>query len=137
MRWKWWSVAVGWSSARRLAEAPEAWLRGGYLPWLLSRRRVVPTWAWINPAAHLERGALEQLAASRPGAANGWGLTCYLAGELIAAADRDGVDVRVLQHDRLVPLELELLRREGTDRAPRRAELASMVVAALGAPAHS
>ena len=74
--------------------------------------RYVPPWTVVAALAHCDRRRLGELRDLPPTAlAQSWRATlAYLATELAARAGTDA-ELRRLQHDVLVPLELELLDR--------------------------
>lgn len=95
----------------RLVEECSAFLAGRFSDELVRRSRPRPSWSWLNQLAHgtvvdLERCA--GLLATQP-PKDQWALaTAFLAGELLAAAER-GPSLQTLRNEVLVPLELDLV----------------------------
>lgn len=91
----------------------DAFLAGRYAEWALARRQAVPAWAWVNQVAHGSRDDLETLARSDDIAASPadrvvWhAATVFLAKEVLGVAG-DDTDLRRVQQEALVPVELQL-----------------------------
>jgi hypothetical protein len=112
----------------RILPELEALLRGTYVEYLERRGHHVPPWAWINLLAHGSEDALRRAARTRRRRffnVDGWRhARGYLAGEVIAAAQRAG-SLREIQTTVLIPLELEHLsappaRRTRRQRSPHK-----------------
>lgn len=104
-----------WRRGRRreeLALECEAFLTGRCFDSLCEiHARRCPDWAWVNVLAHADRAELERLATLRTSGRDPLALLSYLADEVLLTAGLDESRLRILQHDRLVPLELLLLHR--------------------------
>ena len=89
-----------------------AFLGGRYAVWLAEHGRRVPTWAWLNQAAHAPHFDLAIAAVVEPleGAAAAWQVAQHtIALEVMSSvADREELDE--LRREVLVPLELDLAR---------------------------
>lgn len=93
-----------------MATECEAFLAGRYHELLTGNRgQALPGWAWINPLAHADYAELERLANLSPGPDDPLAFLSYLADEVLLRTSGDDVALRRIQHDGLVPLELELL----------------------------
>jgi len=104
-----------WRRGRRcdrsqMAEECQAFLAGRYhesLPG--NRKQALPGWAWINPLAHADYDELDRLANLSPSPDDPLAFLSYLADEVLLRTSGDGVVLRRIQHDSLIPLELDLL----------------------------
>lgn len=120
---------------RRVDVVPEleALLAGTYVEYLERRGQRVPPWAWINLLAHGTEAALRSAAQPRRAPildVNVWRhARCYLAGEVLAAADRTG-SLRAVQARVLVPLELAHMTAHPS-RRNRPGQWAAWVLAAV------
>jgi len=104
----------------------EALLTGHYFDLLTKdRRRAVPGWVWVNPLAHAEQAELERLAQLRTSPHDPLAFLSYLADEVLLGTGREESVLQRVQHDRLVPLELDLLR--STTIVPDRPTLARII----------
>ena len=119
-----------------VAEA-EAFLNGTYARYMESSNGNVPCWAWLNGIAHGSEDELVTLAGGcsrRVQSAGGrttWSqMVSFLAADLLTLARAKGQSVARLQHDVLVPLELDLAR-EGRQRRLGPADVVSITLAAL------
>ena len=116
--------SAGTVGATGLAEECEAYLCGSFAELQGSRRKPVEAWAWVNRVAHAEPGQLRALASGasawwRPGVGRGRFRERYwrravsdIARELLNLAGENPKAVRRLQVRALIPLELELARRD-------------------------
>jgi hypothetical protein len=88
----------------------EAFLAGRYAERLLREGRPVPPWAWLNQAAHADAETIRSAAESLPddGDIVLWTDARATIATLVTAATAWGADLREVQHEVLVPLELEL-----------------------------
>jgi hypothetical protein len=111
----------------------EALLGGTYVEYLEGRGQGVPPWAWINLLAHGSEEALGRTARPAPVPildVNMWRhARRYLAGEVLAAADRAG-SLPAVQSRVLVPLELAHMTAHPSRRS-RPGEWAAWVLAAI------
>lgn len=74
----------------------------------------VPVWAWLNHLAHGTEAELRS-AADQLAERTGWAqATSFLAGELLDIVDSGRMTLAQLQHDILVPLELDVLNARTT-----------------------
>jgi hypothetical protein len=89
-----------------LVQECAAFLSGGYLSHYDREWGRVPLWAWFSTLAHGQRSDIEALAA-RGGAAYEIRTGSYLAYAVLAAIDSHALDLRSLQRDVLIPVELE------------------------------
>jgi hypothetical protein len=123
---------VGGSS--ELADECEAFLEGRYARWSLYHQRVTPAWAWLNQAAHGPWATLleEATRAPSPVLPDGWGAASHDIALAVVGAAADPAELGRLQHDVLVPLELDLARSE-IDPALLPCELARLVSATVDA----
>lgn len=125
----------GWrtSDEDELVADCDALLTGRFAERLMETDRVVPAWAWLNLAAHGTERDLRRprmVAATRE--QQSWcRARAYVAGEIVMLVDTTTETLAELQHDVLVPLELELLR----ERAPgaRTASPEAMALTVLAA----
>ena len=69
----------------------------------------LPGWAWINPLAHADHSELKRLAHLSAGHGDPLAFLSYLAEEVLLRTSGDDVALRRIQHDSLVPLELDLI----------------------------
>jgi hypothetical protein len=90
-------------------------LDGSYLDWVCAGGGPVPCWAWLNKLTHCARSELSLIAArplamqNRP-ELHSWARTVsFLALELARSSARSGRDIADLQHEALLPLEVELM----------------------------
>lgn len=116
----------------RLSNSCERVLDGSYLDLACAGGGEVPCWAWLNKLTHCAEDELA-LIARRPFALeqrpdlHSWARTLsFLAHELVSSAARCGKSVPALQHDALLPLELEMM---GASFGP--SELTRRVLVAL------
>jgi len=97
---------------RRPAEGPKlvqectAFLSGRYLSRCERQPGRVPPWTWVSTLAHGERPDIEALARGTHGMALELRAASYLAQAMLAAIDTHDLDLRSLQRDVLIPLEL-------------------------------
>lgn len=122
-----------------LVDEAQAFLDGRYAEQLSDRSMWVPPWAWTNLLAHGGEDAVHRAARGSgqgPVATRGWwAARGYLATELLRTVGR-GASLRAVQHDVLVPLELDLAhRRDVAGWTPQ--QWVSVVRAALQANWHS
>ncbi|MEM9608353.1 MAG: hypothetical protein AAGA99_13085 [Actinomycetota bacterium] len=114
-------------SRRRDAEAAlvaelEAFLAGRYAELNLAQTGRTPTWVWVNLLAHGTGSQLGRVRARRSPADHlrVWRhARSYLAAELLGLVDLGEFELRQLQRDVLVPLELQAIRQPRRWRAPR------------------
>jgi hypothetical protein len=87
-----------------------AFCLGRYADWLDEHSTEVPVWAWTNLLAH---GTEEQLRlrATSPGGRDWERAQAYLATEILGSVECCS-SLAELQHEVLVPLELELAARD-------------------------
>jgi hypothetical protein len=116
----------------KLVAECEEFLKGRLAEQWAKEDRHVPAWAWINVLAHGSASRLEtlrdgELGALRAGEPSWNQALSFLASAVIGAAQAAGCRIDKLQHDVLVPLELELL----TSTAPSPHELVDVVVGTL------
>jgi hypothetical protein len=99
-----------WRRSRRrrqeLVAECEAFLNGSYLDGLVDEGECLPPWVWINTLAHGQRADIEALADGRGGHPGGTGAAQYFAREVLATVDLHGLDLRALQRELLIPVEL-------------------------------
>jgi hypothetical protein len=100
-----------------LARECEAFLHGRYIEWTRSERLPVPAWAWFNELAHADRNTIE--AHVRASDVSDQPRTLPDTALLLEQAllDRNDHEIRALQRDVLIPLELELTSRLLSPRA--------------------
>jgi hypothetical protein len=93
-----------------LGDECEAFLAGRYAERLLREGRSVPPWAWLNQAAHADADTILAAAGGLPDDGNIvlWTDAQATIATLVLAATAWGADLREVQHEVLVPLELEL-----------------------------
>lgn len=92
-----------------LVEACEAFLEGTYVELMDASGASVPVWAWMNLLAHGTEAEL-RAAADALGEGDSWQQArSFLAGELLEIIDAGHLALAQLQHDVLVPLELDIL----------------------------
>ena len=87
----------------------EAFLEGRFAEMMEAAGIAPPPWAWMNLLAH---GTEDELrAAAAPGSGSeGWrAARAYVAGEMLDAIDNGRTTLHHLQHDVLVPVELDVL----------------------------
>ena len=99
-----------------LVEECQAFLDGAYAEVANASEAPIPVWAWMNLLAHgteVElRGAADAL-----GEGDSWRQArAFLAGELLEVVGKGGVTLMHLQHEVLVPLELDVLDCRGSNR---------------------
>lgn len=116
---------------QQLVDEIEAFLAGRLAEVLEAADRPVPPWVWLNRIAHGSLAEVRRTAAEwqRVGADSTWRRArTFLAGEVLDQAPLP-VNLRRLQHDVLVPLELQL----ATDcpLAMRSQQLVSLVLTAI------
>ena len=112
-----WRRSVG--EANDLVGECEAFLNGRYLFEMARQPKRLPPWVWFNTLAHGERAHIEVLAEARAGLADETAVSQYVAREVLATATSPGLDLRLLQRELLVPMEL----RCGTSDSPRGTEM--------------
>lgn len=104
---------VRWPDGRQLVRECEAFMSGRLAEEMELARQPVPSWAWINMLAH---GSPRQLRLMAGGAlvdqfveAEAWerGLS-FLAREVLAVVEQYRCGIEDVQHQVLVPLELEM-----------------------------
>ncbi|HZT64484.1 MAG TPA: hypothetical protein VFA11_01720 [Acidimicrobiales bacterium] len=126
----------GWTGD--VAAECQAFVDGELARYLDHRRRPVPAWAWVNAVAHVGRDVLVDLAHGRVGqwkkrAARSWARATLpaLAARLLEQSGMSEEEIRAIQLERLIPLELALI-----DRAPltRPEELVDRVTTAVTPP---
>ena len=121
--------AVGTSSKPRsarvhIADECQAFLDGTYARYLVERGKAVPVWAWLNLVAHGDEVQLGPLALGE----DDWVPAVWRP----ALSRLARLATPSVQHDVLVPLELELLAtRLVPELTP--GQLTSLVEAVLGA----
>jgi hypothetical protein len=93
-----------------LGDECEAFLAGRYAERLLREGRRVPPWAWLNQAAHADADTILAAADGLPddGEILLWTDARATIAALVGAATAWGADLREVQQEVLVPLELEL-----------------------------
>lgn len=113
----------------------DAFLAGAYADWLLTRKRSVPAWAWVNKIAHATPDELRLLATRPPpeGASADivlWHqVTSLLAKEVLITVADDDAQLAWLQHNTLLPLELHLAHHWWATVVP--VDLATAVLTAV------
>jgi hypothetical protein len=88
----------------------DLFLAGRYGEHLRCAGRPVPSWAWVNRLAHVSMSELRAIAdgSSDGSAPPAWARTArFLAAEILQRVDNDD-ELKALQRDVLVPLELDL-----------------------------
>ena len=91
------------------AEECQAFLDGNYAEFADASGAPVPVWAWMNLLAH-GTGAELGDAAQALGGDDSWRQArAFLAGEVLEVIGAPGPTLVELQHDVLVPLELDVL----------------------------
>jgi hypothetical protein len=95
------------STDPKLVQECTAFLSGRYLSHCERPPGRVPPWAWVSTLAHGERSDIEAFASGTDGNACEIRAASYLAHALLAAIDAHGLDLRSLQRNVLVPIELE------------------------------
>lgn len=129
------SLAIG---AEALAAEATTLLSGRYASFLNERRHAVPSWAWVNALAHRTQEDLAAIATVGAQPEGEWrGLPdewrdaiVFLAGDVISYARAAGLSTAELQRSRLVPLELDLMRKSD-DAVRTPGQLATLVIAVL------
>lgn len=115
-----WISSLSWASGEpalhgsSLADECAAFLAGEYGRWCRHHHAAVPPWAVVNGVAH---GGLDELRSA--GRRSGLPAVrrserrraAELAAEVLERCGDDPARLRALQHDVLVPLELQLLRQ--------------------------
>ena len=91
-----------------------AFLGGRYADWLADHGRAVPTWAWLNQAAHAPHLDLAMAAVLQPsgGADAPWQVAQRAIALEVMMSVADGDELDELRQDVLVPLELDLARAD-------------------------
>lgn len=84
----------------------EAFLNGCYLSRCAGERGRLPTWVWLNTLAHGNRADIEALAGGEAGLWDDIGSAQYFARQLLDIADMHSLNLKSLQRELLVPLEL-------------------------------
>jgi hypothetical protein len=114
-----------------VADELVAIVEGRLVEHLLSRRIVVPAWAWLNLVAHgLEVDLVRTAEVSpRRHGRNSWAAARRFLAEEVLGAARDQGSLLDLQRRVLVPLELELMAR--TRRVTSPEALVRLVMARL------
>jgi hypothetical protein len=110
---------------RQLIDETEAFLRGTLAELLAGQLRSLPPWLLVNRLAHgdvdvlrrLVRGELPPLtiAAAHPGYGRAWMLAERLLVLRLLRSAGGPEEIRRVQRDVLVPVELELVRRSDTE----------------------
>jgi hypothetical protein len=100
----------GQRSEVSVVQLAEALLQGDVLITLQERGEAAPAWGYLNLLAHSERGALQRVRdfnqSRRP--LSGWGTVVFeLIVDMLSAAPTEE-DLRALQRQALVPLELRI-----------------------------
>ena len=99
-----------------LAEECQAFLDGTYAELAYASDAPVPVWAWMNLLAHGTEAELRD-AARALGEGDSWHQArAFLAGEVLEAIGPPHLTLVQLQHDVLVPLELDLLDCQCSNR---------------------
>jgi hypothetical protein len=93
-----------------VVQLAEALLQGDVLITLQERGEAAPAWGYLNLLAHSERGSLQRVRdfnqSRRP--LSGWGTVVFeLIVDMLSAAPTEE-DLRALQRQALVPLELRI-----------------------------
>jgi hypothetical protein len=102
------------SDALALIDECQAFLDGRFAQLAGVDGGYVPVWAWLNLLAHGTEAEL-RAAADRLAEEVGWAqAAAFLAGELIDVVDAGRATLAELQHDILVPLELDVLNAKTT-----------------------
>lgn len=97
-----------------LADEAEAFLSGRLVEYYLERGRDVPAWAWLNAVAHRSDAQLAAMVlAGRPERVSlelgrWYDARLTLAVVVLDIARYSREDIAELQHDALIPLEIEL-----------------------------
>jgi hypothetical protein len=119
----------------RVADECETFLNGRLLDRFYDQESPapIPCWVWLSKLAHSTESEIAALGIAyrksmRPEYACWERVISYLAGRIVVAAEASGGSVASLQHDRLVPLELELM---SPNRHVGPSTLLRMVVGAL------
>lgn len=113
----------------------DAFLAGRYADWLSSANRAVPAWAWVNPVAHATIDELHAIETAPPpagvsGETVRWHQVSWLlAKEVLLAVDDDESRLAELQHDTLVPAELQVAKHWWAAVTP--IDLATVIVQAV------
>ncbi len=109
-----------------LADECEAFLAGRYPHHLFASGAAIPPWAWLNPLAHAQPGALVAIARHQPDPGESiatWsGAIGRLASEILELTGQDRIALRRLQLNLLVPLELRLAAGGDDPDAPTEPE---------------
>ena len=101
-------------AARVLADEAEAFLSGRLVEYYLERGQAVPAWAWLNAIAHRTDAQLAAMVlAGRPERVplelgRWYDARLTLAVVVLDIARYSREEVSELQHDALIPLEIEL-----------------------------
>lgn len=109
-----------WRGDSSLAREAEAYLAGRYLALMSQRDGWVPAWAWLNRCAHGDLAILHALSGEASAGLSVVALSWasaerLLAAELLAIVDGEEELLRNLQWRVLIPLEIVLIDREGTE----------------------
>ena len=119
--------------AEVLCDEVAAFVTGRSAELFAERGDVVPSWAWLNAAAHRNAERIHALARQlATGAARrqGWdSVAVTVAASLVALSDGSASAMAQLQLERLVPLELALA--SGRARARSAGELVHLALLAL------
>lgn len=92
-----------------VAEECQAFLDGAYAEFADASEGPVPVWAWMNLLAHGTEAELREEALVL-GAGDGWRQArAFLAGEVLEVIAASPRTLMELQHDVLVPLELDVV----------------------------
>lgn len=103
-------------AAAALIEECQAFLDGSFAELVEASGVTVPVWAWLNLLAH---GTMTELRdeADALGEGDRWRQArAFLAGEVIEVIDTARMPLTQLQHDVLVPLELDVLDSRWSNR---------------------
>lgn len=124
------SARVSPSMKKDVCEEARRLLSGGSLA-AYGRQRGAPPWVALNVVAHADLAVLKQLTANCSGRhpASWEAAAAYLASETMSVTATEK-DLREVQRDVLIPLELELL--SGSRRSPATPlELTTLVMGAI------
>lgn len=120
-------------------EEGDAFRTGRYADYLVSRRQLVPPWAWVNALAHGSEVLVASLALAEPGPRDAavelrswYAARKALAEEVVSTLGVQGCSLDELQQGVLVGLELELAALN-TWASPDPEELTCLVLDALHA----
>jgi hypothetical protein len=104
-----WRRLIFWRRSaedQELVAECEAFLSGRYLYRCGGRRGRLPAWVWMSTLAHGDRADIEALADAGTGPRNETGPAQYFARQVLSVVDVQGLSLRSLQRELLVPLEL-------------------------------